>query len=209
MLGDHSAVDQLQDYVESHGSLQHLAIQTAFRVLPVEVARQWISRLAADPEQARAVIQATGVLGDPLPVPWLIEKMRKMETAKIAAEAFVMITGISLERYELMIDGPDVITVVPNDDPNDENVSLDEDENLPFPDVDKVAYTWQKHGGKYAAGQRYFMGSAISPEALQSKINGGLQRQRQAAALQLALLEPQTPLMNTKEKVSNEQLSSQ
>jgi len=203
LLGDYSAVDQLQDYVESHGPLQRLAIQTAFRVLPVETSRQWISRLAADPEQARAVIQATGVLGDPLPVPWLIEKMRKMETAKVAAEAFVMITGISLERYELAIDGPDEITVVPNDDPSDENVSLDEDENLPFPDVDKVAYTWQKHGGKYLAGHRYFMGAAITPQALQNKIKDGLQRQRQAAAIQLALLEPETLLVNTREKMLN------
>ena len=201
LLGDHSAVDQLQDYVETSGPLQRLAIQTAFRVLPVATARQWISRLAADPEQARAVIQATGVLGDPHPVPWLIEKMRKMETAKIAAEAFVMITGISLERYELTIDGPDEITVVPNDDPNDDNVSLDEDENLPFPDVDKVAYTWQKHGGKYLAGNRYFMGSAINPQTLHTKIKDGSQRQRQAAALQLALIEPETMLVNTKQKL--------
>lgn len=196
MLGDPTAVHQLQPYVNEAGELQRKAIQVAFRVLPIEQARAWISTLSGNPEQVRAVIEAVGVLGDPHAVPWLIEKMRKVETAKVAAESFTLITGIDLEKYDLSIDAPDEITVVPNDDPNDENVEMDEDENLPFPDVDKVALTWQKHGSKYVAGKRYFLGAEINQATLQAKINDGLQRQRQAAAMELALIDTESPLVN-------------
>ncbi|MCP3675838.1 MAG: TIGR02270 family protein [Gammaproteobacteria bacterium] len=198
MLGDKSAVSQIKPFVDASGQLQAMAVKTAFRVLPVEIGRDWISQLAADPEQGRTVIEATGVLGDPVAVPWLIEKMRKVDTARLAAEAFSMITGIDLERYKLVIEAPEDITIIPNDNPDDESVNMDADENLVFPDVDKVAYTWQKHGSNYASGQRYFMGAVIDPILLQEKLTKGLQRQRHAAALELALLNPQMPLTNTK-----------
>jgi len=198
MMGDTSAVSQIKPYVDQSGPLQSIAVNTAFRGLPVELGRAWISQLAADPEQSRTVIKATGILGDPVAVPWLIEKMRKVETARIAAEAFSLITGIDLERYELVIEAPEDITVIPNDKPEDDNVDMDDDENLPFPDVDKVALTWQKHGSNYAAGQRYFMGKVINAETLQDKLINGLQRQRYAAAMELAILQPQAPLVNIK-----------
>lgn len=198
LLGELSAIDQLQSYVESPGSLRHIAIQTVFRVLSIEKGRSWISRLAGDPDQARTVIEATGVLGDPHAVPWLIEKMRAVSTVRLAGEAFSMITGINLERYQLTIEAPDDITVVPNNNPQDEEVGMDEDENLPFADINKVARTWQKHGGKYTVGQRYFMGSIIDAQVLQDKLAEGTQRQRYSAALALALLDTQKPLVNVK-----------
>ena len=198
MMGDLSAVSQIKPYVDKNGPLQFMAVNTAFRGLPVELGRAWISQLAADPEQSRTVIRATGILGDPVAVPWLIEKMRSVETARLAAEAFSLITGIDLERYQLVIEAPEDITVVPNDKPEDDNVEMDEDENLPFPDVDKVALTWQKHGSNYAAGQRYFMGKVINPDTLQEKLVDGLQRQRFAAAMELAILNPSAPLANIK-----------
>lgn len=196
MLGDVTAAGQLQPFIIEEGELQRKAIQIAFRVLPIEQARSWISQLAGVPEQARAVVEAVGVLGDPHAVPWLIEKMRNVDTARIAAQSFTFITGINLEKYKLNIETPDDITAIPNDDPSDDNVDLDEDENLPFPDVDKVAYTWQKHGAKFVPGKRYFMGKAIEESSLQEKLNNGMQRQRHAAALELALLDSQTPLVN-------------
>ncbi|TQV85895.1 TIGR02270 family protein [Aliikangiella coralliicola] len=204
MLGDSAQIEQLQEYVVQPGALQTIAIETAFRALPVATGRKWISQIAADPEQVRAVIRATGVLGDPHAVPWLIDKMGNAETARLAAEAFSMITGIDLVRYDLSIEVPEDITILPNDNPEDENVDLDEDENLPYPDVNKVAYAWQKHGGKYVAGQRYFMGGAINRQALEEKLTRGLQRQRNAAALALALLETQTLLINTKARSSRQ-----
>ncbi len=196
LLGDYSAVNQLQSYVETKGSLQLIALQTAFSVLTIEEGKAWISRLAGDPEQSRTVIQAIGVLGDPQVVPWLIEKMREAEFAKLAAEAFSSITGIDLERDQLVADEPDELTILPNDEIDDSNVDLDNDENLPFPDVDKVLVTWQKQGANYVAGQRYFMGQPVSVQSLASKIETGSQRQRYAAALQLALIEPSATLVN-------------
>ncbi|TQV76396.1 TIGR02270 family protein [Aliikangiella marina] len=196
MLGDPTAVRQLETYVQEPGDLQRKAVDVAFRVLPIDQARAWISKLSSQPENVRIVIEAVGILGDPHAVPWLIEKMRHMETAKLAGQSFTLITGIDLEKYELNIEAPEEITAIPNDDPQDTDVSLDEDENLPFPDVDKVASTWQKHGHKYLPGRRYFMGAEISEATLQDKLLNGLQRQRSAAAIELAIKSPQSPLIN-------------
>ncbi|WP_444993937.1 TIGR02270 family protein [Aliikangiella sp. IMCC44359] len=199
LLGDFSAANQLNSYVITPGPMQEIAVQTAFRVLPVEIARTWISQLASLPEQTRMIIKAVGALGDPHAIPWLIERMRKVDTARLAAESFSLITGIDLERYDLTIATPDEITAIPNDN-TPENTMIDEDENLPFPDVDKVAYTWKKHGNKYQVGQRYFMGATISQEKLQEKLSTASPRIRYAAALELALLEPDILFCNIKSK---------
>ncbi|WP_196137595.1 TIGR02270 family protein [Aliikangiella sp. G2MR2-5] len=198
MLGDKTAAPQLQNYLREDCQLKLIAMNTAFRSLSIDKARMWISKMAVEQKSARLVIEATGVLGDPHAIPWLIEKMRKVETARLAGEAFSMITGIDLEKYGLAIDAPEDISVLPTDDPEDKDVSMDPDENLPFPDVDKVALTWQKYGGKYQVGKRYFMGKEICESMLQEKLNSGLQRQRIAAAYELALLNPQVPLVNIK-----------
>ena len=201
MLGDKTAAPQLQPYLKGDGKLQNIAMNTAFRALPIEQGRAWISQLASEQDFQRLVISATGVLGDPHAIPWLIEKMRRVETAKLAAESFTMITGIDLEKYNLSIDAPDDISVLPNNDPNDSDVSMDADENLPFPDVDKVALTWQKHGSKYQAGKRYFMGKEICEATLQEKLQDGLQRQKISAAYELALVNPQLALVNVKARI--------
>jgi len=94
LLGDRAAAAELQPFVLQGGPHQRRALELAFRVLPVEQAREWISALAKDPAQARTVIQATGVLGDPHAVNWLIGKMADSKLAKLAGEAFSAITGV-------------------------------------------------------------------------------------------------------------------
>ncbi len=198
LIGDNNAVTQLYDFVCTPGELQSRAIQIAFRVLSVEQGRHWISTLAGNPEHSRAVIEAIAVLGDPHAVPWLIDKMRNMDVARFAAEAFTTITGIELERYHLSVEASDEIEVLPDDNPDNEDVSMDDDEHLPYPDVDKIAYTWKKYGSRYNAGQRYFLGKIITGPALELVLMNGLQRQRAAAALELALLNRAVPCFNVK-----------
>ncbi|MCW8998925.1 MAG: TIGR02270 family protein [Kangiellaceae bacterium] len=202
MLGDKTAIAQLLHFLKEEGQLQEVALNTAFRALPVAQGRALISKLAGEHESPRLLIEAIGVLGDPHAVPWLIEKMRNVETAKLAAQSFTMITGIGLEKYELAIDPPEDISVLPSDNPEDSDVSMDPDENLPFPDVDKVAITWQKYGNKYQAGTRYFLGKEISQLVLKEKLESGLQRQRIAASYELALLDPQLELVNVKARIA-------
>ena len=80
-------------------------------------------------------------------------------------------------------------------------MELDPDENLPFPDVDKVALTWQKFGDKYQVGTRYFLGKAISESILKEALEQGSQRQRISAAYELSLLDPQAEFVNVKARI--------
>ena len=201
LLGDRAAVTYLQPYVFTPGPHQSQALHLAFRVLPIEQARMWISSLAKDPAQARTVIAATGILGDPHAVNWLIGKMADPVLARLAGEAFTQITGIELERHQLMGSAPADQAPIPNDDPDDAYVGLDEDENLPWPDANKVAALWRAHGQHFMVGRRYFMGRPIAAELLKEKLTNGFQRQRHAAALELALL-GEMPLPNTRARIA-------
>ncbi len=198
LLGNHGLVTNLEPYVFKTGPLQTRAINIVFMVLPVEQARSWISRLASDKEQSRVVIKATGILGDPHAVNWLITTMRDPLLAKLSAEAFTLITGIDLEQNQLVSETPPVMAAQPNDDAADGSVSLDDDENLPWPDPNKVATLWMTYGQNFIAGQRYFMGQQISPQLLSNLLVSAPQRQRHLAALELALIDSATPLQNTR-----------
>lgn len=201
MLGDNSALKNLQPYSLKVNIHQSRAIELAFRVLPVEIAREWISLLAKDAAQIRQVITATAVLGDPHAVNWLIAQMRVPELSRLAGEAFTTITGIDLLEHKLFLDEiPNLDHQLPNgdsaDDINDDNVALNDDEQLPFPDVDKIAAVWQKYQQRFIPAKRYFMGQLIGVDHIERVYISGNQRQRRAAALELALLQPACYLFN-------------
>ena len=204
MLGEQKQVVNLIPFMKEESSFQLLAIDTVFNVLPINKARAWISQSVQQPEMMRTVIRATGILGDPHAMPWLIEKMNHFDTAKIAGEAFTLITGIDLERYELSIDLPEELAIIPNDEIEDDNVDLDEDENLPFPDVNKINHTWLRYRDRYKAGARYIMGIEVTDNnpATVAKLNAMLQqagqRQRASLALTIALLDAQSVFINIK-----------
>lgn len=201
LLGNRSAVSNLKQFVFQSGEHQQKAIDLSFRVLPIEQARHWIAELGKDSEQARAVIKATGALGDPHAVNWLISRMEQAASTRLAGEAFSYITGIDLEQNQLALDDEPVLADQPSDDPEDDDVSLDEDENLPWPDIDKIKTIWINHGRNFIAGQRYFMGRDISSDLLKDKLINANQRQRHAAAMELALIDSNMPLQNTRAKV--------
>ncbi len=199
LLGHRASVKNLEPLVFKAGPCQELAIQLVFRILPIEQAREWVSRLSEDESQIRAVIKATGVLGDPHAINWLISKMQNPLLAKLAGESFLLITGIDLEKHNLQIDVPD--HTPPVEDIDDDNIELDQDENLPFPDVTKVEAIWRNHGQNFIIGRRYFMGHPVTPEILKEKLAGGTQRQCHAAAMELALNENDVQLPNTRARI--------
>jgi uncharacterized protein (TIGR02270 family) len=202
LLGRHALVNNLRPFVSKPGPHQTPALQLAFRVLPVEQGREWISALAQDPANLRAVITATGVLGDPHAVNWLISRMTDPLQARLAGEAFTFITGIDLERHKLNAPAPQDQTPIPNDDAADHHVGLDEDENLVWPQAEQIAALWRNHGQHFLVGRRYFLGKAITPEWLKSRLQDSPQRQRHAAVLELALIDPQSRLINTRARVT-------
>ena len=202
LLGNTVAVKPLQPYVFKPGPHQHQAIQLAFRVLPIDQAREWISTLSQGKNATRAVITATGVLGDPHAVNWLMTKMADPLLARLAGEAFTHITGIDLAQPPLQRTSPPEQPLNPNDDPEDADVSMDADDNLPWPDAEKITALWRHHGSNFIAGQRYFLGQPLTQEGLQHTLTTGYQRQRHAAALELALMDPHSRLINTHAKAA-------
>ncbi len=202
LLGKREWVVQLKDYVLKPGPYQAKAIELVFRVLPPGMAREWITELAGDQTQVRNVIKATGVLGDPQAVNWLIANMRAPESARLAGEAFTLITGIDLEGNGLALEVPDLVYT--DDEGTGEDVELDEDENLPWPDPDKIAATWQKYGSGLGQGRRHFMGRQINAETLKQQIESGGQRHRYAASIELAVMEQKQILINTRARAAVE-----
>ena len=197
MLGNRTAANQLHPFLLTDNPHRQRTLDIAFRTLPIEDARRWIGQLASSPQNIRLVIKATAALGDPHAISWLITQMRTPIHSRLAGEAFTSITGIDLDEHKLALSElPNLDHQLPNDDPDDGQVDMNEDDRLPFPDVDKIAAVWQKYQQRFVAGQRYFMGQNPNAEHLNNIFINGNQRQRKAAALELALLQPQQFLVN-------------
>lgn len=198
LLGSKHAIDHLKPYIFMDGPYHNRAIQLAFRALPMEQARSWIAEMAKNNVPGRSIILATGILGDPHAINWLITKMQEPKYARIAGEAFSKITGADLEQLQATKPPPEARVGDPNDDANDTNIALDDDEYLPWPEPSKVAMLWQRHGQHFIVGRRYFCGRPLALEVLKDRLNNGFQRQRHAAALELALMDPDHRFVNTK-----------
>jgi uncharacterized protein (TIGR02270 family) len=201
LLGHTSSLHKMQPFVFKSGPHQQRALQLAFRVWPMAQAREWIAALATDNAQPRAAIIAMGVLGDPHAVNELIAAMTDPLLARVAGEALTFITGVDLTQQTLVRPSPPALPTSPNDDPTDDNVAMDEDEKLPWPEAEKVLAWWHQHRANFTDGQRYFLGKPMSIDALQHILTTGYQRQRHAAALELALIERSSPLINTHAKI--------
>ena len=108
-----------------------------------------------------------------------------------------MMAGVDLALGKLDCSQPEGVQSGPLDDADDPSVDLDEDEGLPWPDVEKIAAWWKTNGTRFQDDTRYFMGQPPSREHCINVLKTGYQRQRVAAAQYLCLLEPGTPLFDT------------
>ena len=197
-LGDDYAVKALMEMVEVGSPYEQKALDLALRRLPLPKALDVIRWLDAQPERRRLAVVGAGVAGDPALVPRLIEKMAVPELARVAGEAFTNITGVDLAYEDLEGKWPEGFEAGPTEDPEDENVEMDWDEDLPWPDPALVVAWWHAHASKFRQGTRYFLGRPLSEPVLQEALRTGKQRQRAAAALELALLHPNQPLFETR-----------
>lgn len=198
ILGDRSARRQLQAVVEAGGPHADRALGLAGRALPPEESAAWFRALAANPERLRHAIVLAGAAGDPGRAEWLIEQMAAPSTARVAGEAFSLVTGADLDFEDLDRPAPSDAELGPTEDPSDENTALDRDERLPWPDPVRVADWWRVHRSRFAARQRLLCGRRIEPGSLREVLSQGRQRQRAAAALEWKLLAPEQPLFDVR-----------
>ncbi len=166
------------------------ALDLLLRRLEVPHANAWLREFAKLPDRQRDLIRATGVVGDPAYIPWLIEHMAEPATARFAGEAFSMITGLDLAYRDLDRRPPADFQSGPNDDPADENVALDQDEHLPWPDPARIGPWWAANKARFSAGAAYFLGTPKQAADWLEALSDAFQRQRHAAALELAIRQP-------------------
>ena len=180
----------------SHGALHLVSLAASFewtheflRGLPTPEGR--------DLPMTRRLIRASGLTGNIAYVPWLIRQMDDEKLARIAGEAFSFISGADLAWLDLERRPPEHFESGPNDDPDDDDVAMDEDEGLPWPDKAKVEAWWNANADRFRPGIRYFVGAPPTWEHCLHILKTGYQRQRVAAAQFRCLLRPGTPLFNT------------
>jgi len=183
LLGNRTnAIDVLKQYALLPNSFQKYALQLILKALPMVDAHDLLKKLALDAANVRNLILGAGITGDPSYLPWLIKQMDDPKLARLAGESFSFITGLDLAYLDLERDAPEGIELGPDDDPENNNVQMAEDDNLPWPDSTKIQTWWDANGISFSNGERYFMGKLISHEHCFQILKAGFQRQRIAAA---------------------------
>ena len=173
------------------------AFRLALQTMSVTAGHALLLTLSNEPSELRWLMQGSGIVGDSSYVPWLIGHMSHPGVARLAGEAFTLITGADLDALQLWKRKLDEFESGPNDHPEDENVEMDPDEGLPWPDPGRVQAWWDANKHRFQPGQRYFMGAPVTREHCIEVLKNGYQRQRILAAHYLCLLNPGTPLFNT------------
>ncbi len=199
LLGNRGgALDALRrTALEVGGPHRERAFRLTLQALDTPSAHAMLRDIATNPAQLRWLIEGSGLAGDASYVSWLISHMARPGTARLAGEAFTLITGADLDTLQLWRAQPDDFESGPNENPEDENVDMDPDEGLMWPDPEKVEKWWAANAGRFQNGTRYFMGKPVTWEHCIDVLEHGYQRQRILAAHYLCLLRPGTPLFNT------------
>lgn len=185
LRGDMEAARRLFAFVQAPdpGARAREAVTLALRRADAGWAREAIRSLASNAATRRLAIVAAGAFGDPVVLPWLIDQCEAETLAAVAGEAVSMITGADLRYLDLDRERTD-----PDASPHPE------DESLPCPDPARLRSWWQAERGRFAAGRRHLAGQPLSSAAAAAVLRSGYQRQRAAAAIELAGLAPQAPL---------------
>jgi uncharacterized protein (TIGR02270 family) len=204
LLGEPRGTAELRSFAESGPTFATRAARVAARAMPQQDALAWQHALAADGRRARVAVQVAGAIGDPVLLPWLLEQMVEPALARVAGEAFTTITGVDLAYHDLEGEWPAGFQAGPTEDPADHDVTLDEDEDLPFPDPSLVADWWRRNERAFRFGTRYLLGKPIHEVSLQEALREGRQRQRAAAALERVLQQPGTPLFEVRARADRQ-----
>lgn len=194
LAGIPAAFETLKSFVAKGSPYSERALNVVLRRMEQTAAFSWQKQLADSPDTIRSATIGAGIIGDAALVPWLIEQMKTPTLARVAGEAFTLITGIDNELEEMKGALPEGFNTGQNDDPKDDNIAMDDDENLPWPNTELIANWWDKNKGNYPGGTRYILGKPVTVDHLRHILKTGLQRQRSAAALELAIIQPGQPL---------------
>jgi uncharacterized protein (TIGR02270 family) len=202
LLGDRgTALDALLHTASAPGPLRDAALAVALPAADDPRARALLEHLAKarddkQPATIRVLVRAVALAGDPFYMDWLVSLMKDPRFARLAGEAFTLVTGADLAALDLETRPPEETGAGPTDDPADAAVALDEDDGLPWPDPVRVETWWKANRQRFATGTRHLMGAPARSEHCARVLLEGLQRQRAVAALHRCLNAPGTVLFN-------------
>ena len=198
LLGERErATAALKHSALQSGPQQSRALRLVLKMIDPAQANLLLKELASQPQRDRLLIQGAGMTGDASYIPWLLKQMQDLKLARLAGEAVAMITGLDLALLDYDRKPPENIDAGPNDDPGDDDVEMDADDGLPWPDRVKLQSWWQDKHSRFAAGVRYFLGEPVTLAQAGKVLREGGQRQRKAAAEYLCLLQAGTRLFPT------------
>lgn len=198
LMGDRTALDAFSEFALTESRYTLPALQIALRLVDGPKALEWLKEQSKKPEKRRQMLLCTGIVGDPAYVPMLIRQMTRPELARAAGSAFSMITGVDLANARLDGEMPQGFKEKPTDDPEDEDVQIDPDEDLFWPDAERVDKWWSENYETYPKGSRFLAGHPITYKNCMKLLRTGNQRDRHVAALELALSRPEEGYFNVK-----------
>ena len=212
-LGDRDAIPVLGRFAaDRERAFARPACEMALRALDPDQAVHAQQRLQSSAGNERLAIAAAGIIGDPTLAAWLLDSMESPLLARRAGAAFCLMTGCDLRRDDLDTERPSGVAVpdgVPESvsdgeetraqSPPDAAVAAFEDEaddELAWPDTPRLRTWWEGRRQAFVPGIRYVAGLPIRPTEMSQVLGTGNQQQRAAAALELALLHPDAPLLD-------------
>ena len=102
LLGDRDdALELLKAVAVSESPFHGRSLQVALRAMDNAGAQKWLKDQAKHPDSLRYAVIGAGVAGDPVYIPWLIEQIEMPDHARVAGEAFTMITGVDIAYEDL------------------------------------------------------------------------------------------------------------
>ena len=191
-----SGVAALQTIAETENPYSERACTLAVRKMTPGNATLWLDKLRKLPMKTRLAIAGFGASGDPAAIPWLLGQMQVPDLARPAGEAFCMITGVDLATENFESERPEDFESGPTENPEDEDVAMDPDEDLPWPNPQLIQEWWHKNKSNFKSGVRYLCGEPISEKQCKHVLRYGYQRQRAASAIELSMMKPGQPVFN-------------
>nr|WP_319490553.1 TIGR02270 family protein [uncultured Desulfobacter sp.] len=198
LFKDRQSLPTLFSVAENGGEHADEACAMAVRVMNPAESYPWLNMLMAVPGLARIAVKGSGAMGNPGNIPILLQMMEDPDLARLAGEAVAMITGVDLAYEDLDKEVPEGFETGPSEDPEDDNVDLDPDEDLPWPDPVMVGQWWNENKNRFQPNTRYLAGRPLESKHLIHVLKTGYQRQRMAAAVELAMIHPGMPLFEVR-----------
>jgi len=196
-FGDSQAMDQLKGFV-SHPVYGERALQLVLLQKNMDSTIEILRELYQHDETKRLSILGLGYIGKANSIQQLIHVMENPELSRIAGFAFTTLTGIDLEQADLVAEQPDDFSTGPSEEAEEEDVGVDPDEDLPWPDVEKLKNWWSlaANQNRFLTTERYLAGKPFSKLQLQRMLRSGNQQQRIFSANCLSAYERNKPIFN-------------